>query len=110
MYGSRVSAEMETKAVAERGLLFSVAGELDRTPFTLRVTRPELIEGAANFAFDIGAARCSIEFEGLPEPSIEMHGIDKLHALAQAVDVDVILKGMQKKYSFYWPTGEPYFD
>jgi len=99
------------KIIATRELLFSHAGETKRQPLVLKILAPEPIkEHQVNFKFDDGAAVCSVEFDGLPEPNIEMHGVDTLHALKQAVDVDPILKSMCGRYDFFWHTGEPYFD
>jgi hypothetical protein len=68
------------------------------------------LQTSAKFSFDPGAAGCTISFDGLQTESIETHGIDALHALAQAIDIDTYLRGMGKQYDFYWATGEPYFD
>jgi hypothetical protein len=61
-------------------------------------------------ALDAGSAVCAIAFEGLSVADVEVHGVDTLHALAEAVNVDIYLRGMAKKFDFFWPTGEPYFD
>ena len=96
--------------IAERHLLFCRKGELDRQRFIVRILEPCLVtQDMANFSFDDGASVCSVEYEGLNEPSIEIHGIDSIHALAQAADIDTLLRSMDSKYCFYWLTGEPYF-
>jgi hypothetical protein len=108
--GLLVEIMADKNIVAERSLLFSAIGDGCRNEFTVKITAPCLVgEGAVGFAFDRGAAYCSIEFCGMDEPSISVHGIDSLHALAQAVDIDHVLKGLGAKYCFYWATGEPYF-
>lgn len=98
------------QTIAERNLCFSLKGKHERKTFAVRVSAPRLVDDSANFSFDDGAAVCTIEFNGLNESSFEVHGIDSIHALALAVDIDTHLKGMSKKYDFYWLTGEPYFD
>jgi len=103
---------MSTKrTIAERHLLFSPKGEMDRRKFIVRIFEPRLVtEATANFSFDDGASICSVEFDGLNETCIDIHGIDSIHALAQAVDIDPLLRAMESKYCFYWSTGEPYFE
>jgi len=59
---------------------------------------------------DEGAAICTVHFDGLDEGSFDAHGIDPIHALAQAANIDGYLRAMTGKYDFYWPTGEPYFE
>ena len=97
--------------IAKRELLYSIKGERVQREFTVNIGAPYLLEmGAVSFNFDSGAAGCTIEFDGLLENSIEVHGIDLLHALHLAADIDPYLKGMLNKYDFYWSTGEPYFE
>jgi hypothetical protein len=97
--------------VAERELLFSLKGESQRHPLVVRVGYPYLLDKTnANFAFDVGAAGCTISFDGLDATPAQLHGIDSLHALALAVDIDRHLRGMSKDYNFYWSTGEAYFE
>lgn len=99
------------KYIAKRELLYSPKGESIRRKFVIKIGMPYPLEkGMVAFKFDPGAAGCTIEFAGLLESSIEVHGIDSLHALTLAVDVDPYLKGMKNKYDFYWTTGEPYFE
>ncbi|MBB5944507.1 hypothetical protein GGR64_004119 [Xanthomonas arboricola] len=49
---------------------------------------------------------------GVAEPDVEIHGIDGVHALSQAADVDSLLKVVAKKngYQLFWTSGEPYFE
>jgi hypothetical protein len=46
----------------------------------------------------------------LDERSFDVHGIDPIHALAQAAAIDGYLRAMTSRYDFYWLTGEPYFE
>ena len=78
---------------------------------TVCVTAPyELTEGSVSFQFDQGTAGCEIRFDGLPEDDIVVFGADRIQALAMATDIDPYLRGMSRKYEFFWETGEPYFD
>jgi hypothetical protein len=97
--------------LVQRELLYSLKGTPGRHRFVIRVGNPyRLDRNTATFVFDEGAAGCKVEFEGNEVSSIDVHGIDLLHALALAVDVDRHLRAMTGKYDFYWPTGEPYFE
>lgn len=101
----------KSKSVAEREILYSLKGQHDKKKLTVRIGAPYLIEkDSVNFAFDKDAACCTIEFDGIDEKNIDVHGIDTLHALTLAVDIDPYLRGMKDKYDFYWPTGESYFE
>ena len=97
--------------VAHRELLYSLKGQPERHPFIVRIGAPRPLDAAtARFNFDAGAAACTVQLEGREIRSVEVHGIDSLHALSQALDIDPLLRGMSDKYDFYWATGEPYFD
>ncbi len=101
----------EYESIPLREILYSLKGESSQSKFIVRIIGPYLIEKKnVNFRFDDGTAGCTVEFDGLPEDSIEIFGIDMLHALSLSVDVDSYLKSMTAKYDFYWVTGEPYFD
>lgn len=94
-----------------RELFFCRKGDLQRSKLTIRIKPPYLLEeGTVNFKFDEGTSVCAIEFVGLDELNNEVFGVDKLHALSLAVDVDPLIRRMTKKYDFYWLDGEPYFD
>lgn len=99
-------------SIAERDLLYSLKGKTARQKLVIRIGAPYLVdEGMVNFNFDLGTAGCTIEIDGLPENlAEEVYGADSLQALALATDVDPYLRGLEKKYDFYWPSGEPYFD
>ena len=100
-----------TQVIAERKLLYSLKSGHDRRELTIRVGLPQRIEKeTVSFRADDDAAVCTVEFDGLNESDIDVYGSDSLHALALAVDIDPCLRSMSKKYDFYWPSGEPYFD
>lgn len=97
--------------IAERQLLYSAKGDDRRRPFTIRLMAPVLHRPDQKpFPMEKGSAVCTIAFDGLNEHGFDVHGIDSIHALAQAANVDEYLRGMTSKYEFYWPTGEPYFE
>jgi len=102
---------MNNMNIALRELLYNLKSEKIRKKLIVRISEPYLVDkNKVDFRFDEGTAGCTIEFDGLDEDNIEIFGIDKLHALSQAVDIDRYLKGFTNKYDFYWVTGEPYFD
>ena len=98
--------------IATRELVYARKGSPDRRRFIIRVSAPYPIEkGAVNFEFHPGDSVCEIEFDGLPENLVEkVYGIDSIHALSLATNIDPYLKGLEKKYDLYWLSGEPYFD
>lgn len=99
------------KVVAERKLLYSQKGETKRKSLIVKVSTPHLVdENSVDFAFAQGIARCTIEFDGIPEKDVDVFGADTLQALNLATDVEGYLKGLQKKYDLFWLSGEPYFD
>ena len=97
--------------IAQRELVFCKKGSSTRLDLSVRVGLPRAVDRTATGTpLDPGSAVCTIEFEGLGIKDIEVHGVDTLHALAQAVEVDTYLLGMTKNFDFFWPSGEPYFD
>ena len=99
------------KTIAERELLYSLKDSPIRKRLVIKVSAPYLVdESMVNFKFDPGTSGCTIEFDGLPEGNIDVHGVDTLHALKLATDVEPYLKGLEKKYDLYWSSGEPYFE
>lgn len=101
-----------TKWIAERRLLFAKKGEPERRALLIRIGEPYLLErGMVNFDFDEGTAGCSVEFAGLNEFGLqETYGADSLQALQLAADIDPVLKAFSKKYDFFFPEGDPYFE
>jgi len=92
-----------SKWIAERELLFAEKGSRERKNLVIRVGVPYWSEK--------NMAACPIEYDGLFEEYSDIYGADLLHALHLASDVDSLLKKLsEKKYDFYFPDGEPYFD
>jgi hypothetical protein len=102
---------MSARFIANRELLFSEKGKPARASLRVSVSEPTIVDRTASgVKLDAQAAVCTISFEGLGIADVEVHGADSLHALAQASDVDRYLRGMSKKFDFFWPNGDPYFD
>ncbi|WOS41135.1 hypothetical protein [Xanthomonas rydalmerensis] len=99
--------------IAERALLFSEASGSDLNELKVQIFSPTFADlTGLNAKLDQGAAICVVRFLGIAEPDVEIHGIDGVHALSQAADVDSLLKVVAKKngYQLFWTSGEPYFE
>jgi hypothetical protein len=102
---------MPSDQIAQRDLLFSKKGSSAKVELRVRIGLPRVVNRTSTgVLLDPGSAVCTIVFEGLGIKDIEVHGVDTLHALAQAVEIDKYLRGMTKNLDFFWPSGEPYFD
>ena len=101
-----------SKYVAERKLNYSVKGGGKRMGVTIRIGRPYLVEaGTVNFAVDADTAGCVVSIDGLPEQILETYyGADLLQALQLAADIEPLIQRLSKKYEFFFPSGEPYFE
>ena len=102
---------MSSNTVAQRELVFCKKGSSTKQKLYVRIGAPSTVDRTSTgVPLDAGSAVCTIAFEGLGIADIEVHGVDTLHALAQAVEVDKYLRGMAKSFEFFWPDGEAYFD
>lgn len=90
------------KFIAERKLLFSQKDSDERKELIIRVGEPYWVNDEM--------AACPVEYEGLFEEFSDVCGVDLLHALHLAADIDPFLKELTKKYDFYFSSGEPYFE
>ncbi len=101
-----------SKYVAERKLNYAVQGDGTRKGVTVRIGLPYLVEASAvNFAVDEDTAGCVVSINGLPEEIIETYyGADLLQALQLAADIEPLIQRLSKKYDFFFPSGEPYFE
>jgi len=103
--------KIKSDVVAMRNLMFTRKGESRRHRVSVRIHKPfEVQIGDVNFDFSVGTACCRIQFEGLDEPDYSVYGVDTLHALELASNIDPILGTMSKSYDFYFDTGEKYFE
>ncbi len=100
------------KYIAHREINYSIKDTSARKRLVISIGEPHLLEkGQVNFNFDEGAAGCAITIVGDDININEVsYGADLLQSLQLAVNIDRILKGLSKKYDFYFTTGEPYFE
>lgn len=98
------------KVIGERELLYSVKGSDERLPFHIRVFAPHAVEQeAVNFTVSPGMARCVVVFVEINE-EVDFYGMDSMQAIALTANIDAYLKHFDRKYDFFWLTGEPYFE
>ncbi len=100
------------KYIAERKLLQAGKGSDEREELIIRIGIPYVVDqNDVNFPIDEGVSGCTTEFDGLLDISTEeTYGTDSLQAIQLAVNVEPILERLRRKYDFYFPTGEGYFD
>ena len=98
--------------VAERELNYAEKGGSERKGVSVRIGQPYLVQdGTVNFAVDGDTAGCVVVIEGLPEEVLETYyGADLLQALQFAADIEPLIQRLSKKYDFFFPSGEPYFE
>jgi acyl carrier protein len=97
--------------IAERKLRYSRKGVAARHEVVIRIGQPYLLQqGMVNFEFNEGTAGCSFELTLDEDYSHEVYGADSLQVLQLAADVEPVLKELSKKYDFFFPDGEPYFE
>ena len=101
-----------TESIAERSLQYSIRGSGERRDLVIRVFSPFIVPaGSVNFEVDGIVAGCRWEVDGLPEKvSDTTYGADSVQALQLAVNFDGVLASLRRKYDFYFPSGEPYFE
>ena len=107
-----------TKWIASRELLFSPKGADDRRELTIRIGEPYIVqEGDVSFRLSKVMMGCSIEVKGIDGNEVfegsnthEVYGADSVQALEIAVNVEPLLRRLNKKYDIYFPDGELYFD
>lgn len=104
--------DMTETPIAVRHLLFSAEGESERKPLVIRLFAPRLVDPASvSFQVAPGTAVCTVEFDGIPDETLgDTYGADSLQALQLAADIEPVLKRLSKRYDFFFPTGEGYFD
>jgi len=99
------------KCIAERKLLYAEKGSDERKELIIRIGAPYVVDQhTVSFPVGEGISGCTVEFDGLPEISTnETYGADSLQAIQLAVNVEPILESLNRKYDFYFLTGESYF-
>jgi hypothetical protein len=100
---------MKRIPIAERRLVFSEKGSSERKPLLIRVFAPQPVD--PDRRPDADTSSCVVEFDGIPDANLgEIYGADSIQALQLAVDIEPVLKRLSKRYEFYFPTGDGYFD
>jgi hypothetical protein len=101
-----------TEPIAERSLCYSFAGGNERRDLVIRIFPPFVVPpGSVSFNVDGVISGCRWEIDGLPEDVGDtVYGADAIQALQLASNVDGLIRHLRRKYVFYFPTGEPYFD
>ncbi len=101
-----------TVSIAERSLQYSVLGSGERRDLVIRIFAPFVVPaGTVKFEVDGTVAGCRWEFDGLPENVSDTdYGADSVQALQLAANIDGVLTSLRRKYDFYFPSGEPYFE
>jgi hypothetical protein len=103
---------MKRIPIAERSLVFSEKGNLERKPLLIRIYAPQPVDpGTVRWRPDANTSSCLVEFDGIPEGNHgEIYGADSIQALQLAVDIEPMLRHLSERYDFYFPNGEGYFD
>lgn len=91
------------KWIVERDMLFEPVNGGERRQFTIRIGIPYWIEGEE-------FATCPREYDGFLDEVADTKGVDVIHALFLASDVDRFLTAFRSKYNFYYLSGEDYFE
>ena len=101
-----------TESIAERSLQYALRGGGERKDLVVRIFSPFIVPtGSVSFEVDGFVAGCRWELDGLPEKvSDTAYGADSVQALQLAVNIDGVLAALRRKYDFYFPSGEPYFE
>jgi hypothetical protein len=89
--------------IAERKLIAEKKETGERINVVVRVGVPYWLDKDER-------AACPHEWEGLYDNLADAQGVDLLHALQLASDINSMLEILKDKYNFYWPNGEEYFD
>lgn len=96
--------------IAERNLLYSEKGSSVRKEFSIRISKPFIINKEdAKPPIEEGFVSCRIDISGLIEKYPDVYGVDSLQAVNLASNVESLLKRLQKKYDIFWLDGNPYF-
>ena len=93
---------MKSQIIAERNLLYCKKGSDKFNKLIIRIGQPYIDEE--------GVARCPVDWGGIFETFADFAGVDLVHALQLASDIDSLILKLSDKYDFYWHNGDPYFD
>lgn len=98
------------KVIARRQLMYSLDhAPGSRSDVEIRVFSPSRTSRAV--ADDHDGHMCRVEYVGFPFGPDWLDGMDSLHALQIATNIDHFLRGFEnkKQVRFYWPDGSRYF-
>jgi hypothetical protein len=87
--------------IAERKLLAESKETGLRKDVVVRIGVPYWVE-------ENEMAACPIEWDGLIDKVADAPGIDLLHALQVASNIDPMINILRDQYTFYWASGEIY--
>lgn len=90
-----------SKWIAERKFLVESIETSDRFEVTFRVGQPYWAEGDED-------AACPRELVGIFDEMADARGVDPVHALQLALDIDTMIEALKDKYCFFWLSGERY--
>ena len=101
-----------TESIAERSLRYSLVGANERRDLIIRIFAPFVVSpGSVSFDIDGVVSGCRWEIDGLPEDVGDtVYGADSIQALQLASNVDGAIGYLRRRYDFYFPSGEPYFN
>lgn len=100
-----------TRTIAQRRVLLVDRLSHKKSELLIKIHEPYLVdETDPGYSDDEEVAICVIEFEGVDIDHIVIHGVDSIHALEQAIKIDVYLKRLQKEYDLFFMSGAPYFE
>lgn len=98
------------RVIARRQLTYSLGhAPGSRIDMEIRVLSPSRTSRAV--ADDHDGHMCRVEYVGFPFGPDWLDGMDSLHALQIATNIDHLLRGFEnkKQVRFYWPDGSRYF-
>jgi hypothetical protein len=91
------------KFIAERRLIAESKETGLRKNVVFRIGVPYWVEEGE-------MAACPVEWDGLFDKVADAPGIDLLHAIQVASNIDPLLEMLKDRYTFYWSSGEQYED
>ena len=102
---------MTKKAIAQRTILLVEKETKKESKLLIKINEPYLVdERDPGYSPNEEVAACVIEFFGIDFDPITIHGVDSIHALAQASDIDIYLKKLCGQYNLFFLSGDPYFE
>ncbi|TVZ41984.1 hypothetical protein P886_1336 [Alteromonadaceae bacterium 2753L.S.0a.02] len=111
MHGLLVMGSHIKNIVANRTLKLKHKRSDNLSSLTINVGNPRLLsKEEIGYSENSTVSACEVEFIGLPIETIIVHGIDSIHAIQQAVQIDKYLTKYRNEYEFYYISGDLYFE